>query len=186
MARDKEKRSCGQVLAEWRAFVWDPRSRQVLGRTGTSWGRSGILGRGGGRGERGGFGGAMGGAALGGLCGDPTPLGCSGEALRDPPVGMHMGGGLLKVVPPPHPGVGLGYGDPPPQFGFPMGTLFAPPPSPIWISHRDPTCPPPFECSGRGAYETPQYSYGGGSHRAPPNGGVHVGVSYRAASGWVA
>ncbi|XP_038027753.1 sodium/potassium-transporting ATPase subunit beta-2 isoform X1 [Anas platyrhynchos] len=38
MARDKEKRSCGQVLAEWRAFVWDPRSRQVLGRTGTSWG----------------------------------------------------------------------------------------------------------------------------------------------------
>lgn len=26
------------MLAEWRAFVWDPRSRQVLGRTGTSWG----------------------------------------------------------------------------------------------------------------------------------------------------
>ncbi|XP_074991164.1 sodium/potassium-transporting ATPase subunit beta-2 [Calonectris borealis] len=38
MARDKEKRSCGQMLAEWRAFVWDPRSRQFLGRTGTSWG----------------------------------------------------------------------------------------------------------------------------------------------------
>uniref|UniRef100_A0A8B9N5F1 Sodium/potassium-transporting ATPase subunit beta-2 n=1 Tax=Accipiter nisus TaxID=211598 RepID=A0A8B9N5F1_9AVES len=38
MARDKEKRSCGQRLAEWRAFVWDPRSRQFLGRTGTSWG----------------------------------------------------------------------------------------------------------------------------------------------------
>ena len=47
MARDKEKRSCGQVLAEWRAFVWDPRSRQVLGRTGTSWGRSGGVGKGG-------------------------------------------------------------------------------------------------------------------------------------------
>ncbi|KAM6325864.1 LOW QUALITY PROTEIN: sodium/potassium-transporting ATPase subunit beta-2-like [Alca torda] len=38
MAREKEKRSCGQVLAEWKAFVWDPRSRQFLGRTGTSWG----------------------------------------------------------------------------------------------------------------------------------------------------
>ncbi|XP_054029003.1 sodium/potassium-transporting ATPase subunit beta-2 isoform X4 [Dryobates pubescens] len=38
MARDKEKRSCGQVLAEWRAFLWDPRTRQFLGRTGTSWG----------------------------------------------------------------------------------------------------------------------------------------------------
>lgn len=60
MARDKEKRSCGQVLAEWRAFVWDPRSRQVLGRTGTSWGRSGGVGKGGfgeGGGREGDFGG---------------------------------------------------------------------------------------------------------------------------------
>ncbi|XP_037982115.1 sodium/potassium-transporting ATPase subunit beta-2 isoform X2 [Motacilla alba alba] len=38
MARDKEKRSCGQVVAEWRAFLWDPRTRQFLGRTGSSWG----------------------------------------------------------------------------------------------------------------------------------------------------
>ncbi|XP_065715206.1 sodium/potassium-transporting ATPase subunit beta-2 isoform X1 [Patagioenas fasciata] len=38
MARDKEKRSCGQIMAEWREFIWDPRSRQFLGRTGTSWG----------------------------------------------------------------------------------------------------------------------------------------------------
>ncbi|XP_030330233.1 sodium/potassium-transporting ATPase subunit beta-2 isoform X2 [Strigops habroptila] len=38
MARDKEKRSCGQIWAEWKAFVWDPRTRQFLGRTGSSWG----------------------------------------------------------------------------------------------------------------------------------------------------
>ncbi|RMC22901.1 hypothetical protein DUI87_00087 [Hirundo rustica rustica] len=38
MAREKEKRSCGQVVAEWRAFLWDPRTRQFLGRTGSSWG----------------------------------------------------------------------------------------------------------------------------------------------------
>ncbi|TRZ09117.1 hypothetical protein HGM15179_017990 [Zosterops borbonicus] len=38
MARDKEKRSCGQVVAEWREFLWDPRTRRFLGRTGSSWG----------------------------------------------------------------------------------------------------------------------------------------------------
>ncbi|KAM9514217.1 sodium/potassium-transporting ATPase subunit beta-2 [Guaruba guarouba] len=38
MARDKEKRSCGQLWDEWKVFVWDPRTRQLLGRTGSSWG----------------------------------------------------------------------------------------------------------------------------------------------------
>ncbi|KAM8794231.1 sodium/potassium-transporting ATPase subunit beta-2-like [Eudromia elegans] len=39
MARDKQRRGgCARLLAEWRLFVWDPRSRRVLGRTATSWG----------------------------------------------------------------------------------------------------------------------------------------------------
>lgn len=49
MAVEKEKKSCGQVMAEWRQFIWDPRTHQFMGRTGTSWGRApgalGALGR---------------------------------------------------------------------------------------------------------------------------------------------
>ncbi|XP_066487210.1 sodium/potassium-transporting ATPase subunit beta-2 [Tiliqua scincoides] len=37
MAVEKEKKSCGQLLAEWRQFVWNPRTHQFMGRTGSSW-----------------------------------------------------------------------------------------------------------------------------------------------------
>nr|XP_025044119.1 sodium/potassium-transporting ATPase subunit beta-2 isoform X1 [Pelodiscus sinensis] len=37
MAIEKEKKTCGQLMAEWREFVWNPRTHQFMGRTGTSW-----------------------------------------------------------------------------------------------------------------------------------------------------
>ncbi|XP_074839182.1 sodium/potassium-transporting ATPase subunit beta-2 [Carettochelys insculpta] len=38
MAEEKEKKPCGQVMAEWKEFIWNPRTHQFMGRTGTSWG----------------------------------------------------------------------------------------------------------------------------------------------------
>nr|XP_056719921.1 sodium/potassium-transporting ATPase subunit beta-2 [Euleptes europaea] len=37
MAVEKEKKTCGQVMTEWKEFVWNPRTRQFMGRTGSSW-----------------------------------------------------------------------------------------------------------------------------------------------------
>ncbi|XP_065425323.1 LOW QUALITY PROTEIN: sodium/potassium-transporting ATPase subunit beta-2 [Chrysemys picta bellii] len=37
MAIEKEKKTCGQVMAEWREGIWNPRTHQFMGRTGTSW-----------------------------------------------------------------------------------------------------------------------------------------------------
>ncbi|KAK9398343.1 sodium/potassium-transporting ATPase subunit beta-2-like [Crotalus adamanteus] len=40
MAVEKEKKSCGQVMHEWKEFVWNPRTHQFMGRTGSSWGEA--------------------------------------------------------------------------------------------------------------------------------------------------
>ncbi|XP_058037574.1 sodium/potassium-transporting ATPase subunit beta-2 [Ahaetulla prasina] len=37
MAVEKEKKTCGQVMHEWKEFVWNPRTHQFMGRTGSSW-----------------------------------------------------------------------------------------------------------------------------------------------------
>uniref|UniRef100_A0A8D0B8U0 Sodium/potassium-transporting ATPase subunit beta n=1 Tax=Salvator merianae TaxID=96440 RepID=A0A8D0B8U0_SALMN len=37
MAVQKEKKTCGQVMKEWKEFIWNPRTHQFMGRTGSSW-----------------------------------------------------------------------------------------------------------------------------------------------------
>ncbi|XP_060112198.1 sodium/potassium-transporting ATPase subunit beta-2 [Heteronotia binoei] len=37
MAVEKDKKNCGQLLKEWKEFIWNPRTRQFMGRTGSSW-----------------------------------------------------------------------------------------------------------------------------------------------------
>ena len=37
MAAEKEKKTCGQLLTEWKEFIWNPRTHQFMGRTGSSW-----------------------------------------------------------------------------------------------------------------------------------------------------
>ncbi|XP_062994729.1 sodium/potassium-transporting ATPase subunit beta-2 [Elgaria multicarinata webbii] len=37
MAVEKEKKTCGQVMTEWKEFIWNPRTHQFMGRTGSSW-----------------------------------------------------------------------------------------------------------------------------------------------------
>ncbi|KAJ8338140.1 hypothetical protein SKAU_G00371060 [Synaphobranchus kaupii] len=38
MAKDGEKKTCGQVMDEWKEFFWNPRTHEFLGRTASSWG----------------------------------------------------------------------------------------------------------------------------------------------------
>ncbi|KAG7464586.1 hypothetical protein MATL_G00167180 [Megalops atlanticus] len=38
MAKDGEKKTCGQVMDEWKEFIWNPRTHEFLGRTASSWG----------------------------------------------------------------------------------------------------------------------------------------------------
>ncbi|KAI1898774.1 hypothetical protein AGOR_G00075830 [Albula goreensis] len=38
MAKDSEKKTCGQVMSEWKEFFWNPRTHELLGRTASSWG----------------------------------------------------------------------------------------------------------------------------------------------------
>ncbi|KAG5852010.1 sodium/potassium-transporting ATPase subunit beta-2a [Anguilla anguilla] len=38
MAKDSEKKTCGQVMDEWKEFFWNPRTHEFLGRTASSWG----------------------------------------------------------------------------------------------------------------------------------------------------
>nr|XP_028607840.1 sodium/potassium-transporting ATPase subunit beta-2 [Podarcis muralis] len=37
MAVEKEKKTCGQLMTEWKEFIWNPRTHQFMGRTGSSW-----------------------------------------------------------------------------------------------------------------------------------------------------
>ncbi|XP_072497275.1 sodium/potassium-transporting ATPase subunit beta-2 [Notamacropus eugenii] len=37
MVNEKEKKTGGQVLEEWKEFVWNPRTHEFMGRTGSSW-----------------------------------------------------------------------------------------------------------------------------------------------------
>ncbi|XP_069809369.1 sodium/potassium-transporting ATPase subunit beta-2-like [Dendropsophus ebraccatus] len=37
MADITQKKSCGQVMNEWKEFIWNPRTREFMGRTGSSW-----------------------------------------------------------------------------------------------------------------------------------------------------
>ncbi|KAG7484051.1 hypothetical protein MATL_G00045060 [Megalops atlanticus] len=38
MAKDKNKKSSGEMMASFKEFIWNPRTREFLGRTASSWG----------------------------------------------------------------------------------------------------------------------------------------------------
>ncbi|KAJ8416596.1 hypothetical protein AAFF_G00324740 [Aldrovandia affinis] len=38
MAKDGQKKTCGQVMGEWKEFFWNPRTHEFMGRTASSWG----------------------------------------------------------------------------------------------------------------------------------------------------
>ncbi|XP_056410200.1 sodium/potassium-transporting ATPase subunit beta-2-like [Hyla sarda] len=37
MAAEIQKKTCGQIMDEWKECIWNPRTREFMGRTGTSW-----------------------------------------------------------------------------------------------------------------------------------------------------
>ncbi|KPP64630.1 sodium potassium enzyme subunit beta 2-like [Scleropages formosus] len=38
MAKDKDRKTCGELWDEWKQFMWNPRTHELLGRTASSWG----------------------------------------------------------------------------------------------------------------------------------------------------